>query len=117
MTKPSRPSSQGREAFCGVSLKAVDSAREAQKPAMPISLTAASAPPATMTSVSPRAISRAASPSAWTPVAQAVTAEWFGPLNPYLMETWPEARLISALGMKKGERRLVRPEATVCDAS
>jgi hypothetical protein len=95
----------------------VDSAREAQKPAMPSGLTAASAPPATMTSVSPNAIRRAASPSAWTPVAQAVTAEWFGPLNPYLMETWPEARLISALGMKKGERRRALPAPTCSEAS
>jgi hypothetical protein len=76
---------------------------------MPSSHTAASAPPATITSASPSAISRAASPSACTPVAQAVTTEWFGPLKPYLIETWPEARLISAEGMKKGERRASCP--------
>ena len=35
MTKPSRSLSQGRDALVGVSLKPVDSAREAQKPAMP----------------------------------------------------------------------------------
>jgi hypothetical protein len=56
-----------------VSLKAVDRARAAQKPAMPIMLTADSAPPATITSASPMVIRRAASPIAWTPVAQAVT--------------------------------------------
>ena len=82
MTKPSRSLSQGREAAAGRSLKPVDSAREAQNPAMPSSQTVASAPPATITSASPHMISRAASPMAWTPLAQAVTTEWFGPLKP-----------------------------------
>ena len=72
----------GRDAAVGLSLKLVESARAAQKPAMPISPTAASAPPATITSASPSAIKRAASPSACTPVAQAVTTAWFGPLKP-----------------------------------
>ena len=31
-----------------------------------------------------------------------MTTEWFGPLKPYAIETWPEARLISADGMKNG---------------
>ncbi len=75
MTKPSRSLSHGRDAAGGRSLNPVDSAREAQKPAMPISHTAASEPPATMTSASPRPISRDASPIAWTPVAQAVTTQ------------------------------------------
>ena len=35
ITKPSRSRSHGREARSGVSLKSVDSARDAQKPAMP----------------------------------------------------------------------------------
>ncbi len=51
------------------------------KPAIPRVQTAASAPPATMTSASPCWISRLASPTAWAPVAQAVTTEWFGPLK------------------------------------
>ena len=59
--------------WCGVSLKAVDSARQALKPAMPMRQMAASAPPASITSASSSAISRAASPMAWAPVAQAVT--------------------------------------------
>ena len=63
----------GARGLGGRSLKPVDSAREAQKPAMPSGLTAASAPPATITSASPSTISRAASPIACTPVAQAVT--------------------------------------------
>ena len=105
MTKPSRRLSHGRDAWVGVSLKSVESALQALKPAMPMRQIAASAPPATMTSASSSWISRAASPSAWAPVAQAVTTEWFGPLKPYLIETWPEARLISAEGMKNGLTR------------
>ena len=103
MTNPSRSRSQGREARSGVSLNWVESARAAAKPAIPMRHTAASAPPATMTSASSNWISRAASPMAWAPVEQAVTTAWFGPLKPYLMETWPEARLMSAAGMKNGD--------------
>ena len=95
----------------------MDKARLAQNPAMPSAFTAASAPPATITSASPHPISRAASPMACTPVAQAVTTEWLGPLKPYLMDTWPEARLISADGMKNGDSRRDLPCATSTDAS
>ena len=72
---------------------------------MPMGTIELSAPPATMTSASSMAIIRAASPMAWAPVAQAVTTEWFGPLRPWRMEIWPEARLISDIGMKKGLTR------------
>ena len=65
----------------------------------------ASAPPATMTSASSRWMRRKASPIQWLPVAQAVTAQEFGPLAPMRMATWPEARLIMVMGMKKGETR------------
>jgi hypothetical protein len=60
----------------------VESALHALKPAIPISLIGLSAPPATITSASPKAMSRAASPMACAPVEQAVTTAWFGPLNP-----------------------------------
>ena len=63
-------------------------------------LTQLSVPPATITSASPMAISRQESPMACAPVEQAVTTEWFGPLRPKRMETYPEARLISRPGMK-----------------
>src|SRR5580704_1708484 len=102
MTKPSRSLSQGREARGGSSLKAVDSARAAAKPARPRRHTAASAPPHTMTSASSSMISRDASPIACAPVEQAVTTAWFGPLKPYLIETLPDARLIRFDGMKNG---------------
>ena len=105
MTKPSRSRSQGREARSGVSLKPVERARAAAKPATPMRQTAASAPPATITSASSQAISRAASPMAIAPVEQAVTTAWFGPRKPYLMESWPETRLIRVAGMKKGLSR------------
>src|SRR5688572_14474388 len=105
MTNPSRVLSHGRDALFGVSLNAVASALQALNPAMPIRQIAASAPPATITSASPSLISRVASPMACAPVAQAVTTEWFGPLKPYLIETWPEARLIKADGMKNGLTR------------
>ncbi len=72
---------------------------------MPIGQIAASAPPATITSASSHMISRAASPMACAPLEQAVTTAWFGPLKPYLIETWPETRLIKRPGMKNGLTR------------
>ena len=51
-------------------------------------------------------IIRAASPIEWAPVEQAVTTAWFGPIRPYLIETWPEMRLISRPWTKCG---LTRP--------
>ena len=50
-------------------------------------------------------IRRAASPMAWAPVEQAVTTAWFGPLKPKRIDTWPDTRLISAPGIKKGDTR------------
>ena len=61
-----------------------------------------SAPPASMTSASSIAIIRAASPIECAPVEQAVTTAWFGPIRPYLIETWPEIRLISRPWTKCG---------------
>ena len=46
-----------------------------------------SVPPATITSASPSAISRPASPIACAPVEHAVTTAWFGPLRPCSIET------------------------------
>src|SRR5262245_46825311 len=58
-----------------------------------------------MTSASPSATSRAASPMACAPVEQAVTTAWLGPLRPCAIDTYPDARLISRPGMKNGETR------------
>src|SRR5207247_8880916 len=70
-----------RSSDLGVSLKPVESAREAVNPAMEIRLTGDSVPPATITSASPNAMSRPASPIACEPVEQAVTTELLGPLR------------------------------------
>ena len=67
MTKPSRSLSKGREPSFGRSLKPVDRARDTPRKAGdadPVDR-ADSAPPATITSASPNAISRDASPMAW----------------------------------------------------
>src|ERR1700761_6584938 len=66
---PARSRSYGREAFSGVSLKPVDNARAAQKPAIAKRQIGDSVPPATITSASPSAINRLASPIACAPVA------------------------------------------------
>ena len=68
-------------------------------------VTGDSAPPATITSASPKMISRAASPIACAPVEQAVTTAWFGPFSPWRIDTWPETRLMSWPGMKNGLMR------------
>ena len=70
---------------------------------MPMRQTGDSAPPATMTSASPSAIRRLASPIACAPVEQAVTTAWFGPFSPCSIDTYPEARLIRRPGMKNGD--------------
>jgi hypothetical protein len=73
---------------------------------MPIGQIVASAPPASMMSASSSLIIRAASPIEWAPVEQAVTTAWLGPIRPYLIETWPEMRLISRPWTKCGLTRL-----------
>src|SRR6266436_2346112 len=73
-TNPSRSASNGRDARSGSSLRVV-MALTAQKPAMVRGMMMASAPPAIITSASPRWMIRKASPMAWLPVAQAVAAD------------------------------------------
>ena len=63
----------------------------------------ASVPPAIMASASPRWMMRKASPMEWAVEVQAVAVASLGPRAPYLMETWPAARLMMEPGMKKGE--------------
>src|SRR5262245_25479046 len=50
-------------------------------------------------------MTRAASPIAWFPVAQAVTTAEFGPFAPKRMEMSPEAMLMMSIGMKNGDTR------------
>src|SRR3546814_12782343 len=88
MTKPSRPSSHGRDAFSGSSLR-VDSAFFAQNPPTDVGVVAYSAPPAIIASASPYWIMRIARPMLWVAVVHAVTAAMFGPLAPVMIETCP----------------------------
>ena len=72
----------------GLSLKPVESARQAANPAMPMRLIADSAPPATITSASSkRDQTRRVADGMGSPVEQAVTTAWFGPLRPCWIET------------------------------
>jgi hypothetical protein len=100
-----------------LSLKPVDKARQALKPASASRFTADSAPPATITLASPKAISRPASPIACAPVEHAVTTAWLGPLRRWAIETCPLRRLMSRPGMKNGEIRRGPFSCRVTDAS
>lgn len=62
MTKPLRLLSKGREACCGLSLNDVANERERSNPVKARGWMQDSAPPANMTSASPNAINRDASP-------------------------------------------------------
>ncbi len=73
-TKPSRVASNGRLAVSGESLR-VESAFIEAKPAIVSGVTVASAPPAIITSASPRCTMRYASPTAWALDAHAETVQ------------------------------------------
>ena len=103
-TKPSRSLSQGRLAPAGSSLR-VESARAEAKPPIASSVTVASAPPATITSASPRRIDLPASPMQCVEVVHAVTIAMFGPLAPSRIERLPAIMLMIVPGMKNGEMR------------
>ena len=78
----------------------------------------ASAPPATMTSASPRWIARADSPSAWPLVAQAEAMLMFGPRQLSRIAIWPARMFGADCRMKKGEIFLKPPSLqTSCVAT
>src|SRR6266498_1363277 len=104
MTKPSRSTSNGREARLGSSLRVL-MAFIAQKPPMPMGTMVASLPPANMTLASPILMVRQASPTAWVEVAQAEQVARFGPRSLWNMLTNPEAMFKMSIGIMKGERR------------
>ena len=81
MTNPSRSLSKGRLALSGSSLR-LDSARMAANPPTESGVTAASDPPAMITSASPCMIMRTESPIEFADVAQAVAVAEMGPLAP-----------------------------------
>ena len=72
----------------------VDMAFIEQKPLIAVGTVAYSAPPVTMMSASPYWIRRMAMPMLWLEVAQADTAEKFGPLMPVMIDRWPETMLM-----------------------
>jgi hypothetical protein len=73
-TKPLRRASKGIDAASGESYS-VASARAAAKPANEMGVITASAPPASITSASPRWMAWNASPMAWLLLAHADTGE------------------------------------------
>src|SRR5579875_251864 len=104
MTKPSRPASNGRHARAGASLRVLSAFME-QNPARLSGVIAASEPPQIMASASPCWMMRAASPTAWPPVAHADTTEKLGPRAPTCMLTAPDAMLMIIIGAKNGLTR------------
>ena len=72
---------------------------------MAMRVTAASAPPASITSARPARMCSAASPMAWLPEEQAVVAQESGPRRPSSIETWAAAMLAIIMGMNRGETR------------
>ena len=86
MTKPSRPASNGRDAFVGLSLYLDVIAFMLPNPATPTCVTAASVPPQIITSAAPRRMISRESPRACAPVAHAVTTVELGPLAPVIIE-------------------------------
>ena len=104
MTKPSRSASKGRLAPCGLALLR-DSARMAEKPAMPTSVTGASVPPQNMTSARPRRIASSPSPMDMVEAAQAVHCEDSGPRVPSSIDTQAAPMLGMISGIENGFTR------------
>ena len=82
-----------------------ESARIAAKPAMPTSFTAASVPPAIITSARPRRIASVASPIAMFDAAHAVHSDMSGPRVPSSIETQPAPRFGMIDGIANGLTR------------
>ena len=100
MTNPSLSLSNGIDALFGSSdpLKAVNAAN----PPTATSDTAASVPPATITSASPTWMDLYASPIDCVPVAHAVTTLILFPRRPNAIETFPAAMLEIIIGTANG---------------
>ena len=97
MMKPSRSRSNGEE------MPRRDSAPMRLNAARQSPVSAASEPPATTTSASPRWIMRVASPIACAPVAQALATDQPGPWAPSAIATAPAAAFGIIIGTKSGE--------------
>src|SRR5215470_1909580 len=107
-TKPSRSASKGRLAVAASSLR-VERAFIDANPPTPIGVMVASVPPQIIISAAPRSMILKESPMACAEAEHAVAVAEFGPFAPYRIETWPEARLTIADGMKNGEILLGPP--------
>src|SRR6266498_3592972 len=90
ITKPSRPLSNGRDAFSG-SLLRVDIARTTLKDPKQSGAMGVSTPPANITAAAPSWIKRQASPMAIVPAAQLLEFAVFGPVIPNSMAILHEA--------------------------
>ena len=106
MTNPHLSASNGRDARWGSSLKLVAIAFIAQKPAKLNGVTAASLPPAKITSSRPICKCKRASPIAWVPVAHALTTLKFTPFAPTSIATTPEDIFARRFGIINGDTRL-----------
>src|SRR5258708_12807032 len=87
-TKPSRPLSNGREAFVGSSFRR-ESACIALNAPIATLMSPASLPPASITSACPRRIVSVASPTPCALHAHADTGARLGPFSPYFTATPP----------------------------
>ena len=76
------------------------------KAAMAMGTTTASAPPARTTSAVPSRISRAPSPTAWVPAAQAVATQTLGPVQPSSMARMAGVALGIIIGTRNGVTRV-----------
>lgn len=82
ITNPLRLASHGLEASVGQWLKSTVNDLDLSNPVKARGWMQDSAEPATITSASPNAMKREASPMEWAPVVQAVVTAWDGPLKP-----------------------------------
>mmetsp|Transcript_17667 Transcript_17667/g.35525 ORF Transcript_17667/g.35525 Transcript_17667/m.35525 type:complete len:201 (-) Transcript_17667:586-1188(-) len=103
ITNPARCRSKGREPLEGSSFDFVFIAFMAQNPAKESGVIAASDPPASITSASPRRRVLSASPMECDPTAHAEVTPKFGPCAPSSMPMTPEAVLPRSAGMVNGE--------------
>src|SRR5688500_9447589 len=112
-TKPSRPASNGREAFSGSSFR-FERAPMLASAAKATGRIADSVPPAMTTSTSPCSIMRCASMKACTPEAQAATLVITGPRILFWMLIWAAAMEGESTGTMKGLTRLPPCSMNVC---
>ena len=103
MTNPSRRASNGHER------PSLERAPIRQNAAMHSGVIAASVPPATTMSASPRSIIRFASPIAWLPVAHADDTLNPGPWAPRSIAIWPAAALGIIIGTNSGDTARTPP--------